>query len=297
MPPLPPISTAERQWFGSNINSVDFLDVADADLSGIDVVSIYVQWILEDERYQKLLESGFLSKLRAKGIPLAIEMGSLKPGDYHGENAQANLPIIAQRVVAGGHKVCHLVMDEPLTGVRLAYDANGNLITVPPVQPLEESAFAIAKFVEKAREAMPGVNVGWAEAWPNVDLEEMRKCLMILDSWGCHLDGWHLDIDWKRAANEHKDANGTIAHAKHYADQYRTPLGVYFAGYPTNTDQEFQQGVLDIANGALPSRPYIDHVLVQSWAVRKDTNKQDIPANLPEFGLLETQRKVRETWD
>ena len=284
-PPLPPLRTAQRFWFGPNIDSVDLLQCGDVDLSDVDVFSLYIQWIVVDRRYDALKASGLLKKLRAQGLPLCLEMGSIKPEDWHAENAQAGLPMVAERIAALGHELLYIKMDEPLTSAKLR-----------PEQPFEESVFAVAKFIEAAENVFPQAKVGWIEAWPHIDLETQRKFLMGLDSWGMVPAFWHLDIDWHRAASEGKDAHATIALAKKYADDYRIPLGVYFAGYSHATDEEYQKDVLSLADGAVSNITDIDHVLVQAWAERTGTGRQDIPANLGARGLLETFRLVRLTY-
>jgi hypothetical protein len=292
-PPPPqdlPLKAVERNWISPNINS-DLPEALQADLSNVDVFGLPVQWFLEDERYTKL----DLTSLRRQGVNLAIEMGSIKPLDYHADKAQSDLERVAERVKAKGHQVSFLVMDEPLTATSLAYDAQGKLISLDkPIQPLEESAFAIAKFVQKARETMPGVKVIWAEAFPNIALETMRQCLMLLDSWGCRLDGWHLDIDWKRAKKEGVNPFDAIRLAKQYADDYKAQLGVYLTGYPHATDAEYYSEVVAMAKDLHAEAAYcIDHVLVESWAVRTGTNVQDLPANLGPSGLIALFNYIR----
>jgi hypothetical protein len=290
-PHMTPIKSNERYWLHPNIDS-DVVAACHADVSAVDVFGLYGQWILEDARYDKL---DSLADIRKQGVNLSVEMGCVKPGDYHGEKAQSLVATVAERVAAKGHQVSWIVMDEPLTGIRQKYDENGKLVECPPVQPLEEVAFAIAKFVQKIREEIPNVKVAWAEAWPNIDLEEMRKCLMILDSWGSRLDGWHLDVDWKRATKEKSNAYSMIRAAKQYADDYRVQLGVYLVGYPHTTDKEYYDEVVGIAEQLHTEASFcVDHVLVQSWATRGETGPQNLPENLTADGLFPLFKHVQE---
>jgi hypothetical protein len=277
VPPLPPLKTSERYWLHPNIDS-DVPAAIHGDLATVDVFGLYVQWILEDARYGQV---DTLSGIRQQGVNLGIEMGSIKPGDWHAENAIRDLPTVAQRVLAKGHRVCYLTMDEPLTAAKQR-----------PEQPFDESVFAVVKFVEAARAAMPGVKVVWAEACPEIDLETQRKFLMGLDSWGCHLDGWHIDMDWHRAGT---DAYDIIRTAKQYADDYKVPLGVYLVGYSHLTDDAYFSEVIVMATDLCSEASWcIDHVLVQAWAARTGTEKQDLPANFGEDGLFDLFGHVQE---
>jgi hypothetical protein len=289
---FPPLKTTQRYWLHPNIDSDVPGAVMTTDLQGVDVFGLYGQWILDDARWNQIPT---LKHLRAQGINLGLEWGVLKPGDYHGEAAQAKLPIGAERVLSKGHVVGYLTMDEPLTGTYQTYDANGKLIQLDaPLIPLEEAAFAIAKFVEKAREAMPGVKVCWAEAWPQIELETMRKCLLILDSWGCRLDGWHLDVDWHRAKKEGLNPFDMIRLAKVYADDYKAPLGVYLVGYPHTLDEDYYNEVVVMAEDLHAEAVWcVDHVLIQSWTARTGTDKQDLPANTGEYGLFNLFQHVK----
>jgi len=284
------LRTAERYWFGSNIDAKDILQSETADC---DVYNLYVQWIVEDHRYELLKANGLLKRLRALGTPLCLEMGSVKPGDYHAEAAIASLPTIHERVLALGHRISYIKQDEPITATYQAYDANGNLIhRDQPIQPLEETSFAMCKFKEAAQNVISGVVVGWIEAWPHNDLETIRRCWMQQDSWGNPARFLHLDVDWHAGSNW----SATIALAKKYADDYKAPLGVYFAGYPHATDHEYQQDVLTLAHNCLQNHSDIDHICVQSWATRGEHGPQDIPNNVGQYGLIETLAMVKEEW-
>lgn len=267
---FPPLKTSSRYWLHPNIDSADLVAALHAPMTTVDIFGLYVQWVLEDERWAKI---DTLKDIRRQGVNLCIEMSCIMEGDPHGEKAKTDLPVISQRILGKGHRVCYLALDEPIYKAQRFF----------PGMPLEEAIFAIAKFVEEARHVMPGVRVGLIEPWPAVDLETQRKVLMGLDSWGCQLDFWHLDCD-----HHAQSPHATIQKAKQYADDYKLPLGVKFAGYPHQTDQEYVDDVVAYADEVHANEAWaVDNICIQSWATRGEGGPQDIPANLTPWGLFD----------
>ena len=278
---FPPLKTTARYHLHPNIDS-DVPGACKADLQTVDVFGLYVQWINEDARWDKIET---LKHIRAQGVNLGIELSCIMEGDPHGENSRSNFPKIAQRVLDKGHRVSWLMMDEPI------YKAHVNF----PTMKIDEIAFAIAKWVEEAKKQFPGVKIALIEPWPSVDVEEMRQCLLVLDSWGCHLDALHLDIDRRRV---HDQYHGMIKQAKVYAKDYNLALGVKFAGYSFLTDSEYRADVqkfaMDVAANEFSA---IDHVCVQSWAERAQEpnhGPQDLPENFSQDGLFVTFGYIQE---
>lgn len=283
--PMPPLKTSERYWLHPNIDSVDLVESLHADLATVDVFGLYAQWILDDSRWDRI---DTLEGIRSQGVNLAIEMSCIMEGDPHGEGTRATFPQIAERVRSKGHRVNWLCMDEPITKAKKNF----------PTMGIDEVGFAIVKWMEEARKQFPGVKIVLIEAWPEIELDQMRKCLMVLDSWGQHLDGWHLDIDRRRAVKERKDMHAMVKKAKEYADQYKAALGVKFAGYSYLTDAEYRADVEAFAKDVAEKEHFaVDHICIQSWAERAiepQHGPQDLPANLTQDGLFVTFGYIQE---
>lgn len=273
----------DRFWYGSNIgaNLVQMFERLfdwTRARESMHVFQFYIQHILNigpigANTTDELIRVDAFRLLREWGIQCAIEAGAIKDGDPHAENNINGLRAAAQIIADNGGVLNFVTMDEPLTAVK----------DYMPTQPLEESAETIAAYILAGEQL--GAKVGWAEAWPHVELETQRRLLSRLDALGRLPHYWHWDIDSRSAIKEKKSIEAFVRDAQTIADDYGMPTGIYLAGYPAATDVEYMTQTLAWAGDVFGMLPKAKHVLCTSWATRGERGPQDIPANIPETAL------------
>lgn len=286
VPPTPipnPPFHVDRFWFGPNIGSpilalFEHPEQWETARASMGAFCLVIQHLLSigpigATTYDALLAIDAFRTLRAWGVAFALEAGAIKPEDWHGEQNQQGLRTAVERLTAAGGELSYLTMDEPLTSAKQK----------PGGQPLEETADAVAAYIALGESF--GAKVGWAEAWPEIDLDTMRRFLILLDERGRLPHYWHLDIDSRRAAGNRQSVETFLRDAHTIASDYAMPVGVYLAGYPALTDDVYCAQTLQWAQEVRTLQPRLARVLVQSWAERaRDTEHgpQDLPRNLPD---------------
>jgi hypothetical protein len=295
--PGPTFPTLGRFWLGPNIGSVDQLQMFDdvANLRGVDTFTIYIQEIIADTStpqlgtniYPNLVAHDVFRKLENAGIPLVIEMGSVKPSDCDAANAIRGMPSVVQRVADAGGTVAAIAMDEPLTSNQEACGGN-----------LTRAADAVSTFIQ-AVHALGPIAVGWIEAWPEVGFNTMRLFLMELRNRNTLPAFLHTDIDWARAKREAKDPVAFIGAAQGLANEFGLTLGLYVNATkdPIATDTEHYQNLDALAKRIESIAPDAAHVVTCSWAHRTSPDPthatQNVPNNLGPDGLLASLSNTR----
>jgi hypothetical protein len=279
--PPTPVTRSDRFWFGPNLASVDLATLATRPddwhqaRDAIGSITLYAQHFHDDiaatgvNTYSALKAAGLWTKITDWHLPLTVEIGVIKDWDPHGLKSLDEIDYVLERASAAGVTVATFMMDEPLTG-------NTGAAQVP----LEEAADIVTTFMETC--GLRGVPVGWAEAWPHIPLLTQDAFLDLLHDRGQVPRCWHLDIDRRRAANEHKDVRLFLQHAQAIGRQAGVPVGVYLVGYDYLTDAEYGADVRVWADDVRTMAPDVARVIVQSWARRGTDGPQDLPRNLSE---------------
>lgn len=278
-PPLPPIIHRSRYWLGPNISSN--IPMLRGKLAEVDVLTLYIQHILNigpigENTFEKLLFEGIL-RPRAP-YALAIECGSVKEGDWHAEGTQRGMLEALDKLADYQIKVDYLTLDEPLVSAKKN-----------PGQPFQETVDAIAASIEKARWEAAG-KVGLAEAYPEVPMNVIRLLLKGLDERGINLDYLRLDVDWRRMKKEGASLGAALADMATFALDYGLKTGIYLAGYPTTSEDAYEDDVLEQALTIKQYGAQLDHIVVQSWATSNGLT-QDMPSV---ERLLTIYNKVKE---
>jgi hypothetical protein len=293
-----PMPTLGRFWLQPNIGSKDMLAIFDdvSRLQHVDVFAIPVQQVLTDETtpqlgpniYPNLVAADFFRKLP---VPLAIEMGSVKPYDCDAQNGIADMQKAVQRVHDAGGVIAAFSMDEPLTANQYPPDKGGCR------RPLAQVADAVAGYVHAVR-ALGPMQVGWLEAWPEVSIGDQATFLSLLKARDALPEYWHLDIDWNRASHEHKDPAKFLHDCQLLANQYGVTLGLFCNSTtdPIATDAMHYANVTALGKREQGIVPDIAHVCVAAWAFRTG-GTQDVPNNLGAVGMLTTFGEVRATFE
>jgi hypothetical protein len=296
--------TLGRFWMQPNIGSTDLIELFDRDnpvtmLTGVDVFSLYVQQILTDvatpqlgpNTYPALVAGDVFKQLKARSIPLAIEMGSIKPGDCQAKQAIAGMQTALQRVHDAGGTVAAFSMDEPLTANQASCH-----------QSLDACADAVATFTH-AVHALGPIAVGWLEAWPEVPVADMETFLHLLQARDALPEYWTLDIDWARAARERQDPVAFLTRCQVLATYYGVTLGIFCnaTADPILTDAQHYANVTALAKREQVMVPAIARVCVAAWAHRRANDPthatQNVPANIGPVGMLTTFAEVRATFE
>jgi len=294
--PMPPVyPTLGRFWIGPNIGSIDQIDLFEdrANLSGVETYSIFVQEILSNVStpqlgsniYPNLLASGVFRKLKEWGIPLVIEMGSVKPGDCQAKNAVDGLKTAVQRVRDGGGDVAAIATDEPLVSNQQSCGGD-----------LNKAADAHAAFAHECNAL--GVACGLIEAWPFSGFNTIRMFLMALRDRKAVPAFLHLDINWHDAGSDTR-VKDFINACKGLSTEFGMPIGIYVNATkdPIATDVEHYQNLDALAKKIQPMYPDAPQVRVVAWAHRVSpdpTHKtQNVPNNFGANGLLASLHNTR----
>jgi hypothetical protein len=290
-----------RFWLQPNIGSKDLLTLfADpSPLSQVDAFVFYVQQIVSDSSnpqlgsniYPNLVAANAFQILLNEGIPVTIEMGSIKPGNCDAANSIREMQTAVQRVHDAGGAVSAFSMDEPLTANQAGCH-----------QTLEACATAVANYTHAVR-ALGPIEVGWLEAWPEVSLSDQTYFLALLKARDALPDYWHLDIDWNRAEGHGQDPAQFLRDAQRTADVYGVTLGVFVNATvdPIPTDAQHYANVTALGKRVHDIAPAIAHVCVASWAHRAKNDPthatQNVPDNFGAAGMLAAFNTVRGTFE
>lgn len=280
--PTPP-TRGERFWFAPNIGSTDMLqlftnpEVWTAVRAKIGVFQFYLQHILNvggdigPNNYEAFRDAGAFELLTREGICIAVEQGSVKPGQCDAVRSAEMMLEAQQKITEAGGLLSFVSMDEPLVS---------GLDPTLCNQAVAQCAEATANFIHVAQQHE--LRVGWIEAWPHNSVDTMAEFLQQLDKRGARPAYWHLDIDRKRAQKEGKSIPKMLAECEIHAADRSMPLGVIFVGYSHDTDAQYCADVRSWAIEVQGYQPGLTHVITQSWATRGDGGHQDIPLNVPE---------------
>lgn len=142
--------------------------------------------------WTRTVASGILPFLKAKGIPLVVELGVVKPGQQESLEGTfsrtVQLPQIVQRVKDAGGWLSGMAMDEPLTGWRAWAQPAG----VPYAKAVESTA----AFVKTCRDQ--GLGAILIEAYPYNSVQSIAQFVRdVATTYGVSLGSVVLDADYR----------------------------------------------------------------------------------------------------
>lgn len=287
--PMPPKIT-NRFWFSPAIASADMLQLFD-DLPQDVAYGMPIQNIIYEGANQgpntssALIAAEAFKKIKTAGLPLVVEMGSVKPGDCDCINAIHGLEWMLRVVREHGGDVACISTDEPLTA-----DKDGCH------QGTQKTAEAHAQFVKKALEY--GVPVGWIEAWPHVSFDVQKDFFLQQIALGVPPAHWHLDIYWDNTTDA--EAAKMIRDCWNLALQHGVDFGVYVNSTkdPIATDVEHRQNVLALIQRIKNLVPDVPQLVLAAWAFRQPNQQglQDVPNNFGTDGLLASLEDLKKTF-
>ena len=287
MPSTPIPTRPDKYWLAPNIASRDLLALFDHPeaFAHVGVFQLYVQHVLFDGANQgpntsaALIAADIYRRLADWGIPLGIEIGSVKPGDCLAVANTVNLERAVATVREHGGDVACVSMDEPLTAW-LDSCAKAK-------QTIGQTADAVAAWMKRASE-LGIAQVGWVEAWPHVGFAVQQQFLDLLAQRGVVPSHWHLDIDWHTAAQQGKNPAAFIKAAAALGEARGITLGLLVNSTedPIATDHEHFDNLKTLADNLHGILPDAKRLIVQSWAFRTTDGLQDVPNNLGSNGLV-----------
>lgn len=302
-PPEPqPMPILGRFWYQPNIGSKDLLQVFDQ-LPQAGAFVLYIQEILADQHagdvgdntYPNLVAAGAFSKLKAAGVPLAIEAGALKEFDCDGSKLREAMKTAVRRVEDAGGVVAAFSMDEPLTGNTI-----DNAQGISCDLPLSACVDVMAAYITLANSL--GCLCNWLEAWPRIPLQALKDALRQLNARDALPHALHVDINYHECEQQHISASQIAAfiHAiQQECNQYGVLFGVFVNSTedPIATDQAHHTNLVALANRLHGIVPDVAHVHVAAWASRVKNGPQDVPNNFGQFGLLSTFDEVSQIFE
>jgi len=222
----------EQVWYGSNLGSIDLLDMFTAPeqwdqarseidvflLSGSQVGSggwsctVLPNATCADNHLDNLVQVQAFPKLRTWGIDLAIEsffagpLLSVDPvvcsSSAHVSSLTLNGSVnVIQNVQANGGVVHTLRIDEP---IRQWYPTHYYLQTgqTDPrpclVNSLDAVADHVVPYIQQMQTWFPTISIGQVELYPEVSVESLKEWILILEARGVSLPYLHLDVHYPR---------------------------------------------------------------------------------------------------
>ena len=259
----------------------------------VSAFQVYIQHVLSAEptpqnpnSYDALCGVRAFERLREWGVPLALEIGAVKPGSCDGRHYLAETMRCIERIEAARGTVGVVAIDEPLSSG--LYHCGH--------QPLDVTAEATAHYIRHLRAFRPGLVVGYVEAWPS------SRATVIADFWSALQDArpdfLHLDVDRYAVRDQRVGRHETerdLRELYELASRHGVPFGLLAWGQRAATDVYYRMDTMrwlrpeqhdrerwpvNWAHDRAVVEP--DRWIVQSFDMRHGTDRSDVPACLPE---------------
>jgi hypothetical protein len=271
--PMPTDPRSTRFWYQSNMAADGLIQIFDDPelLKQFGVFSLYMQNVTSTgpevgpNTFDALQANHAFQKLKQAGVPLNLEGMSLSDLDA------------VQKIRDAKGDVTYFAFSEPITELK----------------SVQAAADAFVAFYQKA--ASIGVQAGYLEAWPEVDLSKQQALLDNVIARGCKPAFWHMDTDHVRAQHEGKDVAAMLKQARAYADAHGVTFGCFVNSTvdPILTDAQHAANIQALATKIHGIMPDLAHVHLASWARRVKDGPQTVPNNFGANGLLESYDSVR----
>jgi hypothetical protein len=120
------------------------------------------------------------------------------------------------------------------------------------------------------RRGLSEIQLGWLEAWPNIDFNEMSSFLERLASREALPDYWRLDIDWNTASKWKKDPKNVIGDARRLAEQHGITFVLFVNSTedPIPTEAQHHRNLVALAKRIYELAPDVPQLCIGSFATR-----------------------------
>jgi hypothetical protein len=271
-------------WFTPNLGSPDMLALFsqperwELARSHVDVFKFYTQHlVLTSEEcprcgpnlFTNFAAAGAFSKLGSWRIPIAVEIGVVKPPACVSDSTADQAERAMDNVAAQGGVVAYLAMDEPL--VSAAACGYGT----------DDVARETARFVHRIQASRPGVVIGDIEPFPLFDVAALRAWLDALSANGVKPAFFHFDVDHGLLARRGEDAAADLQALKALSAERVLPFGLLMTGQDDLDDAGYYQNVIAWTRTVATAVGDPDEAVFQSFS-QSATGTFDVPLNLPE---------------
>lgn len=221
--------------------------------------------------YNDFVSVDAFRKLAQWGIPVSIEMGSLK--HFNCENPSSMLQGVNSAIEAinnvksAGGIVIDVSMDEPFMGgmVRIKWD--GINISGCNYTSEESARFIFEYWMKPLMAAHPDVQVGLTEVYPRFSIEELERNVIALENLGYHLPFLHVDYDRYGGIIENKNPEKDLARLQEFLHSRGIKLGLVIWGESGTSTESWYNDAMAMATrfrNALGNKP--DRIIIESWS-------------------------------
>lgn len=236
-------------------------------------------------------------KLSEWGIPVSIEMGSLK--HHNCENPETemqhglNIAMAAiQNVTMAGGRVIDVSMDEPFMGGMLRFAWDGQNVSGCEYTPEKTAQITMDYWIKPLQAAFPDVQVGLTEAYPTFDVKALQRNIIALEQAGYRLPFLHIDYDRYGAIREDYNIERDMRELQAFARSRGIKFGMVIWGENAMSTEMWYSDAMAMATrwrNSLGSAP--DRIIIESWGQASEQGTVHLgsaispryyPNNLPE---------------
>lgn len=290
------IAWGSEVWYTSNVATPDLPEMFSQPQRWsqtrplINVFKFYQQQLVADEKDQcpmcednifpTFRSHGMFDKLKDWGIQLAVEGGSVKPGDCDAvNNTRAIIDLIDKLKTVDTH-LYGIAMDEPFISGKEYCNNQSESATAYYVKRYAET------IIEHNEKVWPGTEfkIGLIEAYPAFKMNEIQRFVQLFMQAGYKPAFVHIDVDRNYMKNlkiTDSKFKRDLIQISNYLQREGIPLGLIFWGQDGNNKATYAKTVLDFAKRVRRLYGAPEHIGMQSWEEAKDKRRL-IPDNLNE---------------
>lgn len=223
-------------------------------------------------KYEDFVAVDAFRKLTEWGIPISMEMGSLK--HHNCENPERDMPGAVRMAIesvdnvkAAGGRVVDISMDEPFMGGMLRLAWNGTDISGCEYSPEKTAQLTLEHWIRPLQAAHPEVRVGLTEAYPTFDIDQLIRNIDALEKAGYQLPFLHLDYDRYSTIREGQDFNSDMRKLQKALHSRGIKFGIVIWGESGISNESWfadAEAMAIMWRNALGNSP--DRIIIESWS-------------------------------
>jgi hypothetical protein len=288
--------SSSEVWYTSNVATPDMPDMFSRPEKWaqtralVDVIKVYQSQLAADKPGQcrtcgnniwpTLQSHGMFERLHDWNIHLAMEGGSVKPGDCDAAKNTRAVVALIDKLKKVNTKLYAIAQDQPFVSGLIYCKAQGESKTAYYVKRYADSIKAHYERV------WPGevINIGLIEAYPVFTANEIQEIVERLIHTGYKPAFVHLDFDRNRMVT-YRISNARLKHdllqLRGYLSSYGIPLGIIFWGQDGADKVKSGQNLLDFAMRIKSLYGAPEHIGIQHWDENRE-QRRVVPDNLSE---------------
>lgn len=280
-------------WLAPNVKTPDFINLfTQPELwpqarSRTSAIQFYAQMFFDPggcpscgpNTYENFVAHGVFDRMNEWNIEVALEVGSVKPGDCAAELNTNFAKQILGKIRNAGSRLKYISIDEPfVAGTTMC---NG----LSPEQIADSTASFIQRTLENARQLdQDGLSIGLIESYPTFSADKIAWFLQLLHERGATPSHLNLDFDLWAVRGKGISQSEMTADLRKIQTKCRElgiPFGLIYWGHDGDSPSIFSKDVLDLVTVINRVFGSPDRVVVQSWAQTKGGENLN-PPNLSE---------------